>query len=147
MKVKLVGNCRMPKVPGTWNTEVRVKGGASLKEEPCWLLRGRQESGCRMPPDTESHTGLVLGLPRLGPAFTQFFPAVLPCPPFVMGMLSLHRFILDICNSDCDFIYLGLLKNATSVMTLWTFGGRLLGVVSYSDHILYLFLSFLATMA
>lgn len=54
LKVKLVGNSRMPKVPGTWTTEVRVKGGASLEEEPCWLLTGRQESGCRMPL-TQSH--------------------------------------------------------------------------------------------
>lgn len=87
-------------------------------------------------------TGLVLVLLRLGLAFTQFCPAILSSPPFVMGMLSLCHCILEIDNSNFDLIYFGLLKNTASLMTLRTFGGRLLGIVPYSDHILYLFFCF-----
>lgn len=89
---------------------------------------------------TETATGLRLVL--LGLAFTQFFPEILSSPPRVMGILILCHYILEIQNSNVDVIYFGLLKNATSVVTLRTFGGRLLGVVSYSDHILYLFFFF-----
>lgn len=65
--------------------------------------------------------------------------------PFGMWDVG-NTFSAVLCNANFDIIYFGfgLWKNARSFLTLRIFGDRLLGIGP--DHILFLFLLFLAAV-